>query len=140
MCGDDGKAAPWMFSVLLQGYPNLEYIIIDGGSSDRTMEIVKKYEPWLTCWTSESDAGQSDAISKGFSKSNGRILSWLNSDDFLEENALGRVAAAFAAADEHVGAVVGMGCWINEFARPINTIFQWKYRGILCCGWPWTPR
>src|SRR5262244_3776597 len=107
-------------SVLLQGYPNLEYIIIDGGSSDQTTEIIKKYEPWLTYWVSEPDRGQSDAINKGFSKSTGRILNWLNSDDFLEKNALGRVATAFGAADEHVGAVVGIGCWINEFGE----IFQ----------------
>ena len=107
-------------SVLLQGYPNLEYIIIDGGSSDQTTEIIRKYQPWLTYWVSESDRGQCDAINKGFSKSTGRILNWLNSDDFLEKNALGRVATAFGAADEHVGAVVGIGCWINEFGE----IFQ----------------
>ena len=100
-------------SVLLQGYPNLEYVIIDGGSSDQTAEIVKKYERWLTYWVSEPDRGQADAINKGFSRSTGRILNWLNSDDFLERNALARMAMAFAAADDDVGAVVGNGHWIN---------------------------
>jgi glycosyltransferase involved in cell wall biosynthesis len=100
-------------SVLLQGYPNLEYVIIDGGSRDDTTEIVKKYEPWLNYWVSEPDRGQSDAINKGFTKSTGRILNWLNSDDYLERNALALVAKAFAAADEDVGAVAGNGYFIN---------------------------
>lgn len=55
-------------SVLLQNYPNLEYVIIDGGSTDNSVEIIKKYEPWLTYWVSEKDQGQSHAINKGFEK------------------------------------------------------------------------
>src|SRR5215469_2917833 len=58
-------------SVLLQGYPALEYIIIDGGSTDQSVEIIKKYEPWLTYWISESDRGQSHAINKGFKRATG---------------------------------------------------------------------
>ena len=104
-------------SVLLQGYPNLEYIIIDGGSSDQTIEIIRKYEPWLTYWVSEADRGQSDAINKGFSRTSGQILNWLNSDDFLEKDALVQVATAFAAADENVGAIVGMCDWINKYGE-----------------------
>jgi glycosyltransferase involved in cell wall biosynthesis len=68
-------------SVLLQGYPNLEYIIIDGGSTDNSVEIIRKYEPWLTYWISEPDRGQSNAINKGFTHGTGDILAWLNSDD-----------------------------------------------------------
>lgn len=68
-------------SILSQNYPNLEYIIIDGGSSDGSQEIIKKYEPYLHYWCSEPDAGQYDAINKGFSKSTGEIMAWLNSDD-----------------------------------------------------------
>ena len=60
-------------SVLLQGYPNLEYIIIDGGSTDNSVEIIKKYEPWLTYWVSEKDRGQSHAINKGFKHAAGEI-------------------------------------------------------------------
>ena len=82
-------------SVLLQGYPNLEYIIIDGGSADNSVEIIRKYEPWLQYWISEPDNGQTDAIQKGFSKSTGVVWNWLNSDDILEKNALQHIAKAF---------------------------------------------
>lgn len=68
-------------SVLVQNYPNLEYIIIDGGSTDGSVEIIKRYESQLHDWCSEPDAGQYDAINKGFARSSGEILAWLNSDD-----------------------------------------------------------
>jgi glycosyltransferase involved in cell wall biosynthesis len=68
-------------SVISQEYPNLEYIIIDGGSTDGSIEIIKKYERFINFWVSEPDAGQYDAINKGFSHSTGEILAWLNSDD-----------------------------------------------------------
>ena len=68
-------------SVLLQGYPNLEYLVMDGGSSDGSVEIIKKYEKYLAYWTSQKDAGPSDAIRKGFEKATGSILAYLNSDD-----------------------------------------------------------
>lgn len=68
-------------SVLLQNYPNLEYIIIDGGSTDNTVEIIKKYEPWLTYWLSEKDDGQTAAINKGLKHVTGQIVAYLNSDD-----------------------------------------------------------
>jgi len=66
-----------ILSVLNQNYPNLEYIIIDGGSTDGSVEIIKKYKKYLTYWVSEKDEGQSDAINKGFEKSTGEILAWL---------------------------------------------------------------
>lgn len=68
-------------SVLSQNYSNLEYIIIDGGSTDGSIEIIKKYEKYLYFWCSEPDNGQYDAINKGFSRSNGEIMAWINSDD-----------------------------------------------------------
>ncbi|HAX95051.1 MAG TPA: glycosyltransferase [Prolixibacteraceae bacterium] len=70
-------------SVLLQGYPNLEYIIMDGGSTDGSVEIIKKYEPWLTYWVSKKDKGQASAINKGFSLATGELAGWLNSDDIF---------------------------------------------------------
>jgi len=84
-----------ILSVLNQNYPNLEYIIIDGGSDDNTLEIIKKYESRLTYWISEKDEGQSDAINKGFKKCSGEIVSWLNSDDLLAKHALHEISNAF---------------------------------------------
>lgn len=68
-------------SVLLQNYPNIEYIIIDGSSTDDTIEIIRKYEPWLTYWVSKPDKGQSHAINKGWERSTGDVVAYLNSDD-----------------------------------------------------------
>lgn len=68
-------------SVLLQRYPNLEYIIIDGGSTDYSIDIIRKYEPWLSYWVSEKDSGQYNAINKGFKLGNGEIMGWINSGD-----------------------------------------------------------
>lgn len=81
-------------SVLLQNYPNLEYTVIDGGSTDNSVQIIKKYEPWITSWVSEPDRGQSHAINKGFARSTGQIVAWVNSDDALAAEALFEVANA----------------------------------------------
>ncbi len=99
-------------SVLLQGYPNLEYIIIDGGSTDNSVEIIKKYESWLTYWVSEKDHGQSHAINKGRERATGELLGWLNSDDWYTEGALFKLAAAYLE-DRSVGAVYGQGHVVN---------------------------
>ncbi len=71
-----------ILSVIGQQYPNLEYIIMDGGSSDETVSIIKKYEQYISYWVSEPDKGQSNAINKGFERATGDILCWLNSDDY----------------------------------------------------------
>jgi glycosyltransferase involved in cell wall biosynthesis len=99
-------------SVLFQGYQNIEYIIMDGGSDDNTVEIIKKYEKWLTHWESGPDAGQADALNKGFSKATGDIFAYINSDDFYAPGAFKRVARYFA---EESAALVAGACYIfNE--------------------------
>lgn len=77
-----------ILSVLNQGYPELEYIIIDGGSTDGTVEIIKKYESQISYWISEPDTGMYDALNKGFSISSGKIMAYINSDDILMPNSL----------------------------------------------------
>ena len=87
-------------SVLLQGYPNLDYHIVDGGSTDDSVEIIRKYAPWLSSWTSEPDRGQSDAINKGFRRASGEIMGWINSDDTLKPGALRKVATLIGDEQE----------------------------------------
>lgn len=90
-------------SVLLQGYRNLEYIIIDGNSSDESVEIIRKYERWITFWVSEPDRGQSHAINKGFMRASGHVLGWLNSDDFFLPGALQSIANSGKSNPDAVG-------------------------------------
>ena len=82
-------------SVLLQNYPNLEYIVIDGGSTDASLAIIKKYEPWLSYWQSEKDSGQANAINQGFSIASGDFYAWLNSDDYYLADTFFKVIKAF---------------------------------------------
>jgi glycosyltransferase involved in cell wall biosynthesis len=74
-------------SVLDQNYTSLEYIIIDGGSSDHSVDIIKKYQKHFTYWLSELDNGQSDALNNGLQKCTGHFFNWINSDDYLEPGA-----------------------------------------------------
>lgn len=107
-------------SVLLQGYPNLEYIIIDGGSTDQSVDIIRKYEPWINYWVSEKDRGQSDAINRGLARATGELLGWLNSDDWYTEGAFFKVAAAYLE-DPEVGALYGQGHIVNERGEVTHT-------------------
>lgn len=86
-------------SVLDQGYPNLQYLVIDGGSSDESKSIIEKYSPRLDHWVSERDRGQSHAINKGFARARGEIVTWLNSDDTFAPGALFAVAEKLRTHD-----------------------------------------
>lgn len=101
-------------SVLLQRYPNLEYILIDGGSTDGSVQVIHTYEPWLAYWISENDKGQSAAINKGWTRATGEILAWLNSDDYYAPGALASAALAFQRAGPGTGMVYGHALWLDS--------------------------
>ena len=82
-------------SILLQNYPNLEYIVIDGGSNDSTRAILERYSPWISYWQCEKDNGQSHAINLGFSLAGGDYYAWINSDDFYLEGVFEKVIRTF---------------------------------------------
>lgn len=82
-------------SILLQGYPNLEYIVMDGGSKSEVTTIIEKYRPWLAHYESKPDGGQSAGINKGMGVATGDLANWINSDDFLQPRALQKVAGAY---------------------------------------------
>ena len=110
-----------MRSVLLQGYPNLEYIIMDGGSTDGSVEIIRRYEDRLAYWSSESDRGASAALNKGFRHATGEILGYLNSDDLYLPGCLSRIAMAFRRHSS-LDVISGNGYFAlvsGELARPI---------------------
>ena len=102
-----------ILSVLDQGYPNLEYIVIDGASTDGSQEIIKKYKNRLAYYVSEPDRGMYDAINKGFSKTSGEIMCWINSDDVLAEKSLFRVAKLFQE-NPQTNWIMGFPTIINE--------------------------
>jgi len=93
-------------SILLQGYHDLQYIVIDGASTDETLEVIRKYERWIDHWVSEKDDGQADAINKGLAHCTGEIFQFINSDDYLAPGALKAVAEAVDGHDAVAGLVV----------------------------------
>ncbi len=107
-----------ILSVLNQNYPNIEYIIMDGGSTDGSTEIIKRYEPYLTSWVSEKDGGQSDAIYRGFRQCTGQILAYLNSDDVYLPGTLQHVGRVFRD-NPHIDVVYGNAYLTNGEDRII---------------------
>lgn len=111
-------------SVLGQGYPRLEYFVIDGGSTDASVEIIRRYASQLSGWVSEPDQGQADAINKGFRRATGEIIAWLNSDDLYQPGAIEKAVAAFAQHPA-AGLIYGDVLSIDENASVFNRqIFQ----------------
>lgn len=110
-------------SVLEQGYPDLEYLVIDGGSTDNTLEILRRYEDRLQ-WISEPDRGQSDAINKGFRRATGEVVAYLNSDDLYEPGALLAVGQFFAEHPEAMW-VTGRCRIIDHQARECRRLITW---------------
>ncbi len=112
-------------SVIEQKYPNVEHIIIDAGSTDGTLEILKKYDKYLT-WTSEPDKGQSDGLNKGFKRATGEIIGWINSDDKLAPGSLHKVANFFKKNPDEI-AVVGDQAIIDENGKILRIIKSRPY-------------
>jgi len=108
-----------ILSVLEQDYPNLEYIIIDGGSTDGSVEIIKRYAARLSAWMSEPDLGQTDAINKGFARAQGQILAWINSDDTYNPGAV-REAIQFLMEHPDVGLVYSDAHFIDAHGKVIG--------------------
>ena len=106
-------------SVLEQDYPELEYTIVDGGSTDGSVDIIRRYADRLAWWVSEPDKGQTDALNKGFARAKGEILAWLNSDDTYQPGAVAE-AAGFLRSRPEVGLVYGEANFIDENGHVIG--------------------
>jgi glycosyltransferase involved in cell wall biosynthesis len=106
-------------SVLEQDYPNIEYIIIDGGSTDGSLEIIKKYAGRLAFWSSEKDRGQTDALNKGFARASGDIMAWINSDDTYTPGAIHEAVESMQAHPE-MGLVYGDANFIDDQGEVIG--------------------
>lgn len=122
-----------MRSVLEQDYPRIEYLVIDGGSTDNSVEIIKKYADHLTYWVSEKDSGQAEAINKGLARAKGDILAWVNSDDYYLP---GAVSAAVKSFEENPDAVMVYGDMLavdgNGQTINIQKFKQLSLQDLLC--------
>jgi glycosyltransferase involved in cell wall biosynthesis len=106
-------------SVLEQDHPEIEYIIVDGGSTDGSVEIIRKYADRLAWWVSQPDKGQTDAINQGFARAKGDVLAWMNSDDTYEPGAV-RAAVEYLVVHPQVGMVYGDANYINADGKVIG--------------------
>lgn len=108
-----------ILSVLAQDYPNIEYIVIDGGSTDGSLDIIRKYADRISYWVSEPDRGQTDAINKGFAQASGEILAWINSDDTYYPHAV-REAIEYLISNPDIGLVYGDTHFIDSHGKIIG--------------------
>lgn len=115
-----------ILSVLNQGYPNLEYIIIDGGSTDESVDIIRKYEKQLSYWVSEKDKGMYEAVQKGFAKSTGEIMGWINSDDRYHPKSFFVLGDVFSTFPE-VEWLQGNPSSIDEQGRIVSSFSSRKW-------------
>ncbi len=108
-------------SVLSQGYPDLEYFVMDGGSNDGSIDVIKRHAKHLSGWISERDKGQTDALNKGFARATGQVYAFINSDDLLEPGALRFVGELFATN----------ACqWVASPVRCFSEVREWVYRAM----------
>lgn len=120
-CNQGGFIEESIRSVLMQDYPNLEFMIFDGGSNDNTVKVIKKYEKWISHWESVKDRGQSHAINKGFKRATGEYVAWLNSDDLYYPGALFAIGMAILSYPE-AGMFYGTGSKIDSDSELILEI------------------
>ena len=119
-------------SVLDQGYPNLEYFVVDGGSSDQSPEIIRRYAKRLAWWVSEPDRGQAEAINKGLRRATGDVVAWINSDDYYLPGAF-KAAVETLLHQPRVGLVYGDVLAVDEAGQPLNRLSygNWGLEGLL---------
>jgi glycosyltransferase involved in cell wall biosynthesis len=122
-----------ILSVLEQDHPHIEYIVVDGASTDNSVDIIRKYERKLAWWVSEKDKGQADAINKGFARATGEVIAWLNSDDYY---LAGAVSAAAKIFEEHPEVVLAYGNMlsVDEHGKTFNALNykQLTLEDLLC--------
>jgi glycosyltransferase involved in cell wall biosynthesis len=124
-------------SIVYQGYPNLEYIVVDGGSSDGTVDIIRKYEKHISWWISHRDNGVYDALNNGFAHSTGDIMGWLNASDLLHTNGLfvvGSVFACLPAVEWLIFAICPAGLVTASWLVPTSTSSRNRRSGAGVCG------
>jgi len=119
-------------SVLNQDYAPIEYFIVDGGSTDGSLDIIHKYQDQLTWWVSEPDKGQADAINKGLARANGDIVGWLNSDDYYQPGAI-KDAAAMLVSQPALGMVFGDAITVDQEGKSLNKLIfgDWGLKELM---------